>query len=136
MDLTEAVAFARTNHRSVLATFKRDGTVQQSPVVHGVDDDGRVLISTREPAMKVANVRRDPRVALCVLNDGFFGAWAQISGSVEVVSLPEAMPLLEQVYRTVAGEHRDWEDFRRAMVSERRVVLRITPTSAGPTRSG
>jgi PPOX class probable F420-dependent enzyme len=127
---------AREQHHSVLATHKRDGSPQMSPVVHGVDADGRVMISTREPAMKVANARRDPHVSLCVLPDGFFGRWAQIDGTVEVVDLPEAMPLLEDVYRQVGGEHPDWAEFRRAMQAERRVILRITPTAAGPNRSG
>jgi PPOX class probable F420-dependent enzyme len=136
MDIAEAVALARKQHRSVLATRRRDGGPQQSPVVHGVDEDGGIVISTREPAMKVANVRRDPRVALCILPDGFFGTWAQIEGTTEVVALPEAMPVLEDVYRQVAGEHEDWEKFRRAMRDERRVILRVTPTAAGPKRSG
>ena len=136
MDLAEAVAFARTNHHSVLATTKRDGTIQQSPIVHGVDADGRIMISTREPAMKVANVRRNPAVSLCVLNDKFFGGWGQIWGTTEVVPLPDAMPLLEDVYRQVAGEHNDWDEFRQSMVDQRRVVLRITPTAGGPTKSG
>jgi PPOX class probable F420-dependent enzyme len=136
MNLAEAVEFARSHHRSVLATLKRDGAPQQSPVVHAVDTAGRVMISTREPAMKVANARREPHVALCILNDKFFGEWAQLEGTVEVITLPEAMPLLEDVYRQVAGEHRDWGEFRQAMETERRVVLRITPTTGGPSRSG
>jgi PPOX class probable F420-dependent enzyme len=134
--MTEAVELARSQHHSVLATRKRDGGVQQSPVVHGVDESGRVMISTRAPAMKVANIRRDPRVALCVLPDRFFGTWAQIEGTAEVVDLPDALPLLEDVYRQVAGEHKDWTEFRQAMHDERRVILRISATGAGPTRSG
>ncbi len=136
MDLAAAVEFARHHHRSVLATRKADGSPQLSPVVHGVDVEGRLLVSTRDPAMKVRNIRRDPRVSMCVLSDGFFGEWAQLEGACEVVELPEAMPWLEDVYRQVAGEHGDWDDFRSAMVRERRVVLRVTPTAAGPTRQG
>ena len=136
MDITEAVELAAKQHRSVLATRKRDGGPQMSPVMHGVDADGRLMISTREPAMKVANARRDPHASICILPDGFFGTWAQIDGTVEVVSLPEAMPLLEAVYRQAAGEHPDWPEFRAAMEKERRVILRITPTAAGPNRGG
>ena len=136
MDLAEAVSFARSHHRSVLATRKADGSPQQSPVVHAVDPEGRVLISTREPAVKVRNLRRDARVSLCILNDQFFGAWAQLDGTADIVPLPAALPLLEYLYREVAGEHPDWEEFRRAMADERRVVLRITPTAGGPSRSG
>ncbi len=86
--------------------------------------------------MKVRNVRLHPRASFCVLPDEFFGEWAQLEGPCEVVPLPDAMPLLELVYRQVAGEHPDWEDFRRAMVEQRRVVLRVTPDRAGPTGSG
>jgi len=136
VDLTEAVERARTNHHSVLATRRADGSPQMSPVVHGVDRTGRIMISTREPAMKVRNLRREPRAWLCVLPDGFFGSWAQLGGPCEIVALPEAMSLLEDIYRQVAGEHPDWADFRLAMERERRVVLRITPDQAGPTASG
>jgi PPOX class probable F420-dependent enzyme len=120
----------------VLATHRKDGSVQQSPVVHGVDAAGRVMISTRRPAMKVANIRRQPGVSLCVLPDSFFGEWAQITGDAEIVERPEAMPLLEEVYRQVAGDHRDWGEFRQAMDTELRVIVRITPTAGGPTRRG
>jgi len=136
MDLTEAIGFARQQHRSVLATRRADGSPQLSPVIHAVDADGRVLISTRDTAVKVRNARRDPRVALCVLSEGFFGPWAQLGGTCEVVPLPDAMGLLERVYREVAGEHPDWQEFRGAMVAERRVILRITPSAGGPAQSG
>ena len=136
MELAAAIAFARSHHRSVLATTRADGAPQLSPVVHGVDDEGRLLVSTREPAMKVRNARRHDRVSFCVIDDGFFGEWAQLEGRCEVVERPEAMALLEAVYRQVAGEHTDWEDFRRAMDAERRVILRVTVDRAGPTRAG
>jgi PPOX class probable F420-dependent enzyme len=136
MEPSDAAAYLRDNHRSVLATLRADGGPQLSPVVHAVDAEGRVMISTREPAMKVRNLRRTPRAWLCGLPDGFFGKWIQAEGDVEIVPLPEAMPLLEDVYRAVAGEHPDWDDFRAAMEKERRVVLRITIDRAGPSVSG
>ncbi len=136
MDVNEALEFLRANHRSVLATRKRDGEPQLSPVVHGVDGLGRVVISSREPAYKVRNLRRDRRASVLGLNDGFFGGWVQVDGPVEVISLPEAMEPLVELYRQVAGEHPDWDDYRAAMVREQRVVIAITPTSAGPNRSG
>jgi PPOX class probable F420-dependent enzyme len=136
MDLDAATAFLRDNHRSVLATRRRDGSPQLSPVVHAVDDEGRVMISTREPAMKVKNLRRDPRAALCAVNDGFFGDWVQVNGAVEVIALPEAMDLLVATYRQIAGEHDDWDDYRQAMVRDKRVILRLTVESAGPDRRG
>jgi PPOX class probable F420-dependent enzyme len=136
MQLDEARAFLREHHRSVLATHRADGRPQLSPVVHGVDDDGRVIISSREPAYKVRNLRRDPRASLCAIPDTFFGRWIQIEGTAEIVPLPEAMDLLIIAYRQIAGEHPDWDDYRAAMERERRVVIRISIERAGPDRSG
>jgi PPOX class probable F420-dependent enzyme len=136
MDIPGALDFLRANHRAVLATTRRDGSPQLSPVGVGVDADGLIVISSRETAVKTRNLRRDPRADVCVFTDGFFGPWVQVGGTAEVVSLPDAMEGLVGYYRSVAGEHPDWDDYRRAMTAERRVLLRITPTSAGPTISG
>jgi PPOX class probable F420-dependent enzyme len=136
MDIDAARPFLRHHHRSVLATHRSDGRPQLSPVVHSVDGDGRVVISSREPAIKVRNLRRDPRASLCAIDDNFFGEWIQIDGQAEIVSLPDAMDPLVDYYRQVAGEHPDWEDYRQAMARERRVVIRITIDRAGPDRSG
>jgi PPOX class probable F420-dependent enzyme len=136
MDLDEARAVVRAQHRAVLATLKRDGSPQMSPVTAGVDDDGRILVSSRETAYKVRNLRRDPRVWLCVFPDEFYGRWVQVDGRTEVVSLPAALPLLEDYYRRLSGEHPDWDDYRAAMERERRVLLRIELERAGPDRSG
>ena len=136
MDLDQARSVIREQPRAVLATMRTDGTPQMSPVAVAAGDDGQLLVSTRETAYKVRNLRRDPRVWLCVLPDGFFGRWVQVEGSVEIVSLPEAMELLVDYYRRISGEHPDWDEYRAAMRAERRVALRITPTRAGPDRSG
>lgn len=136
MEIDEARALLAENHRSVLCTTRSDGSPQLSPVVQALDAQNRVCISTRETAMKVKNLRRRPRAALCVISDGFFGPWVQVEGPVEIVALPEAMEDLECIYRAIAGEHPDWEEFRQAMVEERRVVLRVTIERAGPQKSG
>ena len=136
MDAAEAKEFLRENHRAVLATMRRHGRAQLSPVVVAVDDDGQAVISSRETAMKTMNLRRDPRGSLCVMNDALFGRWIQIDGTASIVSLPDAMPRLEDYYRRVAGEHPDWDDYRAAMERERRVVIRIEIERVGPTRSG
>jgi len=107
-----------------------------SPIVAAVDDAGRVLISTRETAIKAKNLTRDPRASLCVLNDRFFGDWVQVEGTAELIHLPEAMPLLEEYYRRISGEHPDWADYRAAMERERRLILRISVDRAGPDVSG
>ncbi len=136
MQLDLAREFMRVNHRAVLATRRSDGLPQLSPVTVGVGDDGRVLISTRETAMKTKNLARDPHASLCVLNDGFFGDWMQAEGTAEIIALPGAMDLLVDYYRRVSGEHPDWDDYRNAMRRDRRVIVAITLTRAGPDRSG
>ena len=136
MDLGTAREFLRAHHRAVLATSRADGRPQLSPVMATVDDEGRVLISTREAAVKTRNLRRDPRASLCVLSDGFFGDWIQAEGTAEIVPLPEAMEILVSYYRSLAGEHPDWDDYRAAMERDRRVIVRITLTRAGPDVSG
>ncbi|HVF73623.1 MAG TPA: PPOX class F420-dependent oxidoreductase [Acidimicrobiales bacterium] len=136
MEIAEALDFIRENHRAVLATRRADGRPQMSPVMAGVDEEGFVEISSRETAMKVLNARRDPAVSLCVFPDGFFGSWVQVDGVASVVSLPEAMDRLVALYRRMAGEHPDWDEYRTAMGREKRVVLRIAVDSAGPTRAG
>jgi PPOX class probable F420-dependent enzyme len=136
MDLDVARDFVRSNHRAVLTTRRANGDPQLSPVVCGVDAQGRVAVSTRETALKVKNLRRDSRASLCVLNDGFFGDWIQVDGNAEIVSLPEAMELLVEYYRSLAGEHPDWDEYRASMERERRVLVRIELQRAGPDRSG
>lgn len=136
MDLDLARSFIREHHHAVMATRRRDGSPQLSPVACNVDAAGFVVVSSRETALKVANVRRDPRVSLCVLSDGFFGEWIQVDGTATVVSLPEAMEPLVDYYRSTAGEHPDWDDYRAAMVRDRRVLVRMEITRAGPDRHG
>jgi len=116
--------------------MRADGRPQLSPVTAGVDDEGRVLVSTREAAMKARNLARDPRASLCLLNDGFFGEWMQVEGTAEIVHLPEAMDLLVDYYRRISGEHPDWDEYAEAMRRDRRVMVRITITRAGPDASG
>jgi PPOX class probable F420-dependent enzyme len=136
MDLDRAREFLRANHRAVMATYHPSGRLQLSPVTVGVDGDGRATISTRETARKTRNLAQDPRVVLCVMNDGFYGEWMQVEGEAEVVHLPEAMEPLVDYYRRAAGEHPDWDDYRAAMQRERRVLVRVTLTRAGPDSHG
>jgi PPOX class probable F420-dependent enzyme len=134
MDLERARDFVRSNPRAVLATRSPAG-VQQSPVLVGVDDAGRLTISTREAAYKTKNLRRDPWAQVCVLNKGFFGDWVYLEGQAEVVPLPEAMEPLVEYYRGISGET-DWDEYRAGMEREHRVIVRITPLKAGPNRKG
>ena len=136
MDITIAQQFLREHENAVLATWRRDGRLQMSPVTVGLDTAGRAIISSRETAYKVRNLRRDPRAALCVFIEAFTGPWVQIEGTAEVVSGPEAVEPLVDYYRHLAGEHPDWDDYRRVMLADRRALIRITIERAGPDRQG
>lgn len=136
MDLDKARAFVKDNPRAVMITRRSDGGVQTSPVLAAVDDDGRLLISSRETAYKSKNLRRDPSVTFCFLNPSFFGEWIQVDGTAGIVSLPDAMELLVDYYRRLSGEHDDWDDYKAVMERDKRLVIRVTIDRAGPDRSG
>jgi PPOX class probable F420-dependent enzyme len=131
-----ALQFIRKNHRAVLATTRSDGEVQMSLVAAAVDGEEKVVVSTRESALKTKNLRARPRAALLVFTEAFYGEWVQVEGATEIVSLPEAMDGLVDYYRQLSGEHPDWDEYRSAMVSERRVLLRISVDRAGPDKAG
>jgi PPOX class probable F420-dependent enzyme len=136
MDRASALEFIRHNHHAVLATTRADGEPQMSPVAAGVDAGGAVVVSTRATAAKTKNLRLRPRGSIVVLKYGVFGDWVQVEGPVEIVDLPDAMDGLMAYYRQLSGEHPDWDEYRAAMVSERRVLLRLTVERAGPNVSG
>ena len=136
MDIGEALEFVRSHPRAVLVTRRRDGRPQTSPVTVGVADDGVLVISSRETAMKVRNLRRDPRATLCVFTERFYGPWHYVEGEAQLVPLPDAMEGLVDYYRRAAGEHSDWDDYRAAMVRDQRLLIRIDIQRSGPTVSG
>jgi PPOX class probable F420-dependent enzyme len=136
MDLDEARRFVAENPHAVLGTMRKDGTPQMSPVDAAVDDEDRIVISSRETAFKTRNLRRDPRAWLTVLPRTFYGTWIFLEGTVDVLSLPDAMEPLVDYYRRLSGEHPDWEDYRAAMVRDQRCLLRVSLTRAGPDREG
>jgi PPOX class probable F420-dependent enzyme len=136
VDVAAAQQFIRTNHRAVLATFRKDGRPALSPITVTVDAQGRVVISTRQTAMKVQHLRRDPRAAVVVMNDGFYGEWVSVEGTAEIVELPEAMELLVDYYRAASGEHPDWDEYRAAMERDQRVIVRFGIERVGPNVEG
>ena len=137
MDLDDARDFIRQHHNAVLVTRRRDGAPQMSIIACNVDGDGRVVVSTRETAVKTKNLRRDARASVLVLpENGVYGRWIQVDGTATVLSLPDAMEPLVDYYRTTAGEHPDWDDYRAAMERERRVLVRIELERAGPDAAG
>ena len=135
METTAGIDYVRGNDRAVLATTRGDGTPQMSPVTLAVVDE-TIVLSTRETAFKVTNLRRDPRAWLCVFPEGWYGSWVQLGCIAEIVSLPEAMDGLVDYYRTLRGEHPDWEEYRAAMRRPGKSLLRITPVSWGPVATG
>ena len=134
MDLTKALSFARSHHQGVLITLRSDGRPQSSNIAFGVGDDGIVRISVTDNRAKTRNLRRDPRTALHV-NRADFYAYVVLEGDADlspVASRPDDATVGELVdlYRSVQGEHPDWNEFREAMVADRRLVVRLRPTRA------
>jgi PPOX class probable F420-dependent enzyme len=132
----ELLEFIRPRHRAILATTRRDGSMQMSPNTMGVDDSGRLVISTYPHRAKVHNIRRDPTVSVCVLSDDFGDEWVQVYGSAEVIDLPQAVEPLVEYYRNIAGEHSDWDEYREAMVEQGKCLIRIDIESWGPVAQG
>ena len=136
VDLTELLDFVRPRHHFLLVTTRADGRPQVSPVSGGVDDDGRLVVSSYPRRAKSLNAKRDPRVSVCVLSDDFGGAWVQVDGVAEVLHMPEAEDALIDYYRCIAGEHPDWDEYRAAMHVQGKSLIRITATRWGPIATG
>ncbi|MER6350051.1 PPOX class F420-dependent oxidoreductase [Streptomyces sp. NPDC001595] len=133
---TELLDFVRPRHRALLLTRRADGSPQASPLTCGVDDSGRIVISTYPERAKTRNAKRDPRVSLVVLSDDWNGPWVQIDGTAEVVDAPESVEPLVEYYRNIAGEHPDWDEYREAMLKQGKSIIRITPERWGPVATG
>jgi PPOX class probable F420-dependent enzyme len=134
--LPDLLEFIRPRHRMVLTTFRSDGSLQSSPVSAGVDDAGRIVIASYPQRAKSANIRRTPRASVMVLSDEFHGAYVQVDGDAEVIDLPDAVEPLVDYYRSIAGEHPDWAEYRQAMVDQRKCLIRVTPRRWGPVATG
>lgn len=132
----ELLDFVRPRHRSVLITRKRSGGLQISPVTSGLDADGRLVVATYPQRAKVANIGHDPHVSVCVLSDEFNGAYVQIDGTAEVLDMPEALESLVEYFRSISGEHPDWDEYRDAMRSQNKSLIRITIDEWGPIATG
>ncbi len=132
MNPTEAdlAALFGTHGLGVLATLKRDGRPQLSNVVYAYDPDQQVLsVSVTDDRAKTRNLRRDPRASMYVTTNRW--AYAVAEGSAELTPVTtdpgdDSARALVELYRTVSGEHPDWDEFRAAMVSEKRLVIRVS----------
>ncbi len=136
VDRGELLEFVRPRHHGILSTTRRDGRSQLSPVTMGLDDEGRIAVSTYPDRAKARNARRNPAASVCVLSDGFDGEWVQLDGSAEVLDLPEALEPLVTYYRNIAGEHPDWDEYRAAMVHQGKVLIRVAIERWGPISKG
>ncbi len=132
----ELLDFVRPRHRGILVTTRRDGRPQMSPVTMGLDEEGRVTVSTYPERAKTRNAARNPLGSLCVLSDEFSGEWVQVDGPIEVIRQPEAVEALVEYYRSISGEHPDWDEYRQAMVRQGKVVLRLTIDRWSPISRG
>ena len=132
----ELLDFLRPRHRGIYVTTRTDGRSQLSPVSCGVDPQGRIVVSTYPQRAKTTNTRRDPEVSICILSDDFVGPWTQVYGTAEVVDMPEAAEPFVDYYRSIAGEHPDWDEYKQAMTDQGKSLIRITPTNWGPVATG
>jgi PPOX class probable F420-dependent enzyme len=128
--------FVRPRHRATLVTTRKDGRPQVSPVTCGVDEAGRVVISTYPQRAKVANLRRDPRATLLVHSDEWDGPYVQLDGTAEVIDLPDSVEPLVDYFRSISGEHPDWDEYRQAMRDQGKSLVRVTIERWGPIATG
>lgn len=133
---SELLEFIQPRHKMLLTTFRSDRSLQSSPVTGGLDRQGRIVIASYPQRAKCLNIRRNPSASVVVLSDEFNGAYVQVDGEAEVIDLPDAVDLLVDYFRVIAGEHPDWAEYRRAMVDQGKCLIRITPGRWGPVATG
>ena len=136
VDFSELVDFLRTRHKAVVVTQRADGGPQTSPVTLGIDAEGRLLVSTYPQRSKVVNIRNHPRISMCVLSDEFNDAWVHVEGEAEILDMPDALDPLVEYFRSISGEHPDWEEYRQAMADGNKSLIRLTIDHWGPVATG
>ncbi|MGH3365694.1 MAG: PPOX class F420-dependent oxidoreductase [Nocardioidaceae bacterium] len=135
-DWDELESFLRQRHRGLLMTTRRDGRPQLSPVSCGIDAQGRVVVSTYPERAKTHNVRRDGQVSMCVVSDDWNGPYVQVDGHAEVLDLPDAQEPLVEYFRSISGEHPDWDEYREAMRRQGKCLIRVSIERWGPIATG
>jgi PPOX class probable F420-dependent enzyme len=133
MDLTEALAFARTRTQGVLATIRSSGRPQLSNIAY-IPEGDTFLISITDDRAKTANLRRDPRASLYVLGDNFY-QYVVIEAAAElspVAATPDdaTVEALIRYYEAASGAHPDWDEYRAAMIADKRLALTLRPERA------
>ncbi|PKW17816.1 PPOX class F420-dependent oxidoreductase [Saccharopolyspora spinosa] len=136
VDRDALLEFLRPRHRGLLVTNRSDGGPQMSPLTCGVDDEGRIVVSTYPERAKTRNARRDPQVSICVLSDEWNGPYVQVDGRAEVLDMPAALDGLIEYFRCISGEHPDWDEYREAMARQNKSLIRIHIERWGPIATG
>jgi PPOX class probable F420-dependent enzyme len=136
IDREALVEFLKTRHHAILSTRRADGSPQLSPLTCGVDDQGRLVVATYPKRAKVVNIRRSPQVSVCVLSDEWNGPWVQLDGTAEVIDLPDAVEPLVDYFRSISGEHPNWDEYREAMRKQGKSLIRVTIDRWGPIATG
>lgn len=136
VDRDAVVDFLCSRHRATLVTTRRDGRPQLSLVTCGIDGAGRVVVSTYPQRAKVHNVRANPAVSLCIQSDDWNDEYLQVDGRGEIVEGEDGVEALVDYFRGISGEHPDWEEYRQAMRTQGKVLLRITIERWGPIAAG
>lgn len=133
VDLEQAIEWASSHRTAVLITLRSDGRAQSSDITFAVVDH-TFVISVTDDRAKTHNMRRDPRVVLHITDPS---TWSYVSfdGMVDLSPVTDDVAdatadALVDYYRRIAGEHDDWDDYRSAMVDQRRLVVRFTPAAA------
>ncbi len=134
--LDALLEFVRPRHHMLLTTFRSDGSLQSSPVTGGVDTGGRIVIASYPERAKSRNLRRAGRASIVVLSDDFGGAYVQVDGPAEVLDLPDAVEPLVEYFRSISGEHPNWDEYRTAMLDQGKCLIRVTPQRWGPVATG
>jgi PPOX class probable F420-dependent enzyme len=132
----ELLDFVRPRHKATLVTSRKNGRPQLSPVTCGVDDEGRVVISTYPQRAKAANLRRDPSVSVLIHSDDWNGPYVQLDGTAAVIDQPDAVEPLVDYFRSISGEHPDWNEYRQAMRDQGKSLIQVTVESWGPIATG
>ncbi|HEY6739588.1 MAG TPA: PPOX class F420-dependent oxidoreductase [Actinopolymorphaceae bacterium] len=135
-DRAELLEFLRTRHNATLATTRRNGRPQLSPVTVGLNRDDHLVVSTYPERAKARNARRDPRVSLCVMSEGWSDPYVQVDGTARVIEPPEAVEPLVEYFRCISGEHPDWDEYRAAMIRQGKCLIEITIDAWGPIARG
>jgi PPOX class probable F420-dependent enzyme len=136
VSVAELAEFLSDRHRWVLSTTRADGRPQMSMVTGGMTADGQLAIATYPERVKAMNARRNPLVSIAVMGEEFNSEWVQIDGTAAVMDMPAARDGFVAYYRSISGEHPDWDEYCEAMIDQGKCLILVTPTRWSPVSRG